>query len=147
MCWIDSTELCESDKLIVKRPRFWCKVLQLIANDQYQMGEYADKKMDPNVAIFTELIKQGIFPWHVAHPMYAEKFDSVHARAVLETLLTSSVSNSTDEAAVETTVEAVKQSLLGVPSIRKGEVMVHHDLIYGVPLGYFAALSDTTDEL
>ena len=94
----------------------YLKVLQLIANDQFQWGEEAEKKMDPNVAVFHDITTQGFLPWNAV--LYPERFDNVR----IVTALAESC----------TTHACSLGGWLGVPKIRTEDtVRVHVDMICG----------------
>lgn len=105
------------DLYLGKVARFWGKTLQLIANDQFRMGG-SGAKMDPSVAIYMALTRQGVLPWRVVHPDYSANFDnSTAVRTVMKICGEQKTKSDT---------------WIGIPRIRKGEVTVHENMICGV---------------
>lgn len=93
----------------------YLKVLQLIANDQFQWGGAVSKKMDPNVGVFHDITANGFLPWDaVLHP---ERFDN--ARVV--TTLAESCNKH----------KCSMKGWLGLPKLRTEEVREHTDMICG----------------
>jgi hypothetical protein len=128
--WSNGTRNLRGLDLILGKPaKFWCKTLQLIANDQFAWGVSAEKKMDPNVEVFHELTRT-ILPWRVAHPNFKDSFDNALA---LQTLLACFRKDGYKRAVLCETGSKTKsiKSWIGIPSIRKADVKVHHDMICG----------------
>lgn len=119
--WNSGARFLRGIDIICKRPFvFWGKVLQLIANDQFQWGQCAGKGVGNDVGLFRELTKVAK-PWHVVHPNFADEFDSTFALVTLfECARTQGVTN--------------LNSWLDVPALRTAAVTVHRDLICGCPV-------------
>lgn len=96
----------------------YLKVLQLIANDQFGWGCAANKKMDPNVAVFHNLTAKGFLPWDAV--LRPKSFDS--AGAVIELSRACSLHLCS------------LQTWLGLPKVRTEDVRKHVDMICGVPV-------------
>jgi len=128
--WQNGSRVLRGLDLFLHKPaKFWGKTLQLIANDQYQMGQSSSKTMDPNVEIFDKITRAGVLPWRVAHPNCRESFDSVNA---LSTLLRVCSETMVLKDGISTPFSP--NSWIGIPQLRKAEVTVHHNLICGCPV-------------
>jgi hypothetical protein len=86
------------------------KVPQLIANDQFQWGQAAGKKMPSSVAVFRDITKAGVLPWNAFLP--DRDFNFVTAVTTL--------AKACDEH------KCSLKSWLGVPTVRTTDVVKVH---------------------
>jgi hypothetical protein len=95
---------------------FFIKIMQLIANDQFQWGQRAGKGVHPDVSVFDAITRQGIIPWQVV-TSNPESMDTMRMLTCLsEACKASGVS---------------LDSWVGLPQMRVTEVRHHVDMICG----------------
>jgi hypothetical protein len=91
------------------------KVLQLIANDQFQWGQAAGKGVHSSTAVYDKLTRAGFLPWNaVLRPKEFNSDDAV--RCVMQAC---------DE------LKCSPDAWLGLPGKREEETKVHIDMICG----------------
>jgi len=91
------------------------KGLQLIADDQFRMAQFANKPIHPDVLVFDAITRQGIVPWWVV-----TKPDTIDTMKVITSL---------SQACTDAKVPL--ESWLGLPKKRTRDVKHHVDMICG----------------
>jgi hypothetical protein len=95
---------------------FFLKIMQLIANDQFEWGQIEGKGVHPDVSVFDDITRQGIIPWQVV-TSNPESMDTMRMLTCLsEACKASGVS---------------LDSWVGLPQMRVTEVRHHVDMICG----------------
>lgn len=128
--WTNGSRILRGlDLFLGNNSKCWLKVLQMVANDQFRWATSEEKPVDPNVKIFDLLTRQKIFPWHVAHPQFAESFDNTKALATLLTICDKDLRQTQSDGS---STQYNPKSWIGLPCLRKAEVKTHTDMICGV---------------